>query len=61
MTSISVSSEEILKSVKTIPALSPGAGQLLDVLGSGQYEVSDIVKVIENDSALTVNVLKVVS
>jgi len=61
MASISVSSEEILKSVKSVPALSPGAGQLLDVLGSGQYEISDIVQVIENDSALTVNVLKVVN
>ncbi len=61
MASISVSSEEILKSVKSVPALSPGAGQLLDVLGGGQYEISDIVQVIENDSALTVNVLKVVN
>ncbi len=61
MASISVSSSEILKSVKNIPALSPGAGQLLDVLGSGNYEVADIVMVIENDSALTVNVLKVVN
>jgi len=61
MASINVSSEEILKSIKSVPALSPGAGQLLDVLGSGQYEISDIVKVIENDSALTVNVLKVVN
>lgn len=61
MASISVSSEEILKSVKSVPALSPGAGQLLDVLGSGVYETSDIVQVIENDSALTVNVLKVVN
>jgi putative nucleotidyltransferase with HDIG domain len=61
MASISVSSEEILKSVKSVPALSPGASQLLDVLGSGQYKTSDIVQVIENDSALTVNVLKVVN
>ncbi len=61
MASISVSSEEILKTVKSVPALSPGAGQLLDVLGSGQYETSDIVQVIENDSALTANVLKVVN
>ncbi len=61
MANISVSSEEILKSVKSVPALSPGASQLLDVLGSGKYEVSDIVQVIENDSALTVNVLKVVN
>ncbi len=61
MTSISVNPSEILKSVKSIPALSPGAGQLLDVLGSGQYETKDIVQVIENDSALTVNVLKVVN
>ncbi|MCP4291303.1 MAG: HDOD domain-containing protein [bacterium] len=61
MSEITVKSEEILKSVKSIPALSPGASQLLDVLGGGKYEVSDIVKVIENDSALTVNVLKVVN
>ncbi len=61
MAKISVDSEEILKSVKNVPALSPGASQLLDVLGSGQYEIADIVKVIENDSALTVNVLKVVN
>ena len=61
MAKVSVSAEEILKSVKRVPALSPGAGHLLEVLGSGQYEVSDVVRVIENDSALTVNVLKVVN
>ncbi len=61
MANVSVSSEEILKTVKSVPALSPGASQLLDVLGGGQYEISDIVQVIENDSALTVNVLKVVN
>ncbi len=61
MATVTINSEEILESVKSVPALSPGASQLLDVLGSGQYEIPDIVRVIENDSALTVNVLKVVN
>jgi putative nucleotidyltransferase with HDIG domain len=56
-----VSPEEILKSVKRVPALSPGASRLLDVLGTGCYEVADIVQVIETDSGLTANVLKVVN
>ena len=61
MAHISVNSDEILKTVKSVPALSPGASKLLEVLGSGKYEISDIVQIIENDSALTVNVLKVVN
>ncbi len=61
MADITVSSKEILGAVKSVPALSPGASNLLDVMGSGNYEISDIVQVIENDSALTANVLKVVN
>jgi putative nucleotidyltransferase with HDIG domain len=61
MAEITVSAQEILDSVKTVPALSPGASHLLEVIGTGVYEVPDIVKVIENDSALTANVLKVVN
>ncbi len=61
MADITVSSKEILGAVKSVPALSPGASKLLDVMGSGQYEISDIVNVIETDSALTANVLKVVN
>lgn len=61
MAKVSVSAEEILKSVKSVPALSRGASQLLEVLGSGKYEIQDIVRVIESDSGLTVNVLKVVN
>jgi putative nucleotidyltransferase with HDIG domain len=61
MADITVSSKEILGAVKSVPALSPGASQLLDVMGSGKYEISDIVKVIEADSALTANVLRVVN
>jgi len=61
MAKITVSSKEILGAVKSVPALSPGASKLLDVMGSGNYEVSDIVRGIETDSALTANVLKVVN
>lgn len=61
MASIKVDTKEILESVKSVPALSPGATHLLSVIGAGDYEVSDIVKVIENDSALTANVLKVIN
>ncbi len=56
-----LSAQEILKSVKNVPALSPGAGQLMGILGSGRYEIADVVRVIENDPALTVNVLRVVN
>jgi len=61
MTGITVNPREILDSVKTVPALSPGASRLLQVVGTGDYDVADIVKVIESDSALTANVLKVVN
>ncbi len=61
MTKMSLSAQEILKSVKSVPALSPGAGQLMGILGSGRYEIADVVRVIENDPALTVNVLRVVN
>lgn len=61
MAEIIVSAQEILDSVKRVPALSVSASHLLDVVGTGCYEVSDIVKVIETDPALTANVLKVVN
>jgi putative nucleotidyltransferase with HDIG domain len=61
MAEIIVSAEEILESVRSVPALSPGASHLLEVIGTGVYEVPDIVKVIEADSAMTANVLKVVN
>lgn len=61
MAKTGVDTEQILKSVKNVPALSPGAGRLLDVVGSGRYETADLVRVIENDSALTVNVLRTVN
>ena len=61
MAEIKVNTQEILESVKNVPALSAGATHLLNVMGSANYDVSDIVKVIENDSALTANVLKVVN
>ena len=61
MAEIKVNTQEIIDSVKNVPALSPGASQLLGVIAGGEYEVTDIVKVIENDSALTANVLKVVN
>jgi len=61
MAELKVDTQEILESVKSVPALSPGASQLLNVIGGGDYNVADIVKVIENDSALTANVLKVIN
>ena len=61
MAEIIVSPQEIMDSVNTVPALSPGASHLLEIIGTGVYEVPDIVKVIEGDSALTANVLKVVN
>ena len=61
MAEIKVNTQEILDSVNSVPALSAGATQLLNVMGGAKYEVSDIVRVIENDSALTANVLRVVN
>ncbi len=61
MAELRVDTREILESVKNVPALSPGASQLLSVIGGGDYKVADIVRVIENDSALTANVLKVIN
>ena len=61
MSDVQVNTQEIIDSVKNVPALSPGATQLLGVIAGADYNVADIVKVIENDSALTANVLKVVN
>jgi putative nucleotidyltransferase with HDIG domain len=61
MSELFTNTQEIIDSVKNVPALSPGATQLLGVIAGSDYDVADIVKVIENDSALTANVLKVVN
>ncbi len=51
----------ILKKVKTVQPLSPGAGQLLTLIGLAEYEIADVVKIIEVDPGLTANVLKTVN
>lgn len=61
MSKLNVNTQDIIDSVKNVPALSPGATHLLGVIAGADYNVADIVKVIENDSALTANVLKVVN
>ncbi|MCB1184082.1 HDOD domain-containing protein [bacterium] len=61
MTETTVKTQEILDSVKRVPVLSPGASQLLDAIGKADYQVSDIVRIIETDPALTVSVLKTVN
>jgi putative nucleotidyltransferase with HDIG domain len=47
--------------VKTLPPLSPGAGQLLVLMTRQQREPADIVHIVERDAVLTTGVLRYVN
>lgn len=51
----------ILASVSRIPPMSPGVGQLLQLVGKGSYEMSAMVDALAGDSGLTANILKIVN
>jgi putative nucleotidyltransferase with HDIG domain len=52
-------SKEILKKIKSISPLSQCALQILRITSKDDYSLSEIVKIVECDSVLTANVLRV--
>jgi putative nucleotidyltransferase with HDIG domain len=61
MTEYTLKTPAILARVKTLKALSPGAQNLLCVVGQPACDIEQVVAVIESDPALTVNVLRAVN
>lgn len=56
-----VSKKEILARAKEIPPLSPATFKLMEIMGREDYDMQEIVKIVEADPVLTLKVLKVVN
>ncbi len=53
--------KEILDNIKSLPAMNTTTKKIMAILGSTNVEISEVVKIIEYDPALTSNVLKLVN
>lgn len=56
-----IDSVSIQERIKVLPPLSHSASRLLSVMGRRYHQVTDIVNVVEHDSALTAAVLRMVN
>jgi len=53
--------KEIFRKVRQIPPLSHSASRLMRLMGDPEHNVGDVTRIVECDSALTVQVLRVVN
>ena len=53
--------KEILENIKSLPPMNPTAKKIMTILRSTDVDISEVVRIIQYDPALTSNVLKLVN